>query len=407
MGQAFNQMRWHAGAGQWYVRIDGVQRYLGAEEVAARGVWSSLRDEFVRRQPAPVEEDSRPVKSEPKKISGLVLRYIEVMKGRVTDRRTWSRINAAMEMLLKHFGKSSPAEFRAKSFRFLREQFVKCRREVDGMPVSRKWVNHLAAEVRAFVRWASEEELMPSEAAASVMLIKPLRIDQGGRETEIRMPPEAGAVEATLPYLFSPVREMVELQLLTGLRPGELCELKPAYFSRSPGEQIQIPNTRKKVSAMVVDGVLVWLYIPTHHKTLRKGKHRVIPMGPKAQVILAPFLDGRAPFAHVFDPRLSDRSRRLGGRVIKRDRMRTGSYWRAIRNAIRRANRQRPLDNPPRPLIPHWHPYQIRHAAATSIGDQYDSEHAAAILGHSGTDAVGIYMQQAVNKAAKVAAERG
>jgi hypothetical protein len=97
----------------------------------------------------------------------------------------------------------------------------------------------------------------------------------------------------------------------------------------------------------------------------------------------------------------------MGGRIIKRENMRTGSYWRAIRNAIRRANRQRAMENPPRPPIPAWCPYQVRHAAATDIGDQYDSEHAAAILGHSGTDSIGVYMQQQVHKAAKVAAERG
>jgi integrase len=39
-------------------------------------------------------------------------------------------------------------------------------------------------------------------------------------------------VEGTLPYLSPTIRAMIELQLVTGMRPGELCQLRPMDVNR-------------------------------------------------------------------------------------------------------------------------------------------------------------------------------
>jgi hypothetical protein len=71
-------------------------------------------------------------------------------------------------------------------------------------------------------------------------------------------------VQATLPHLSPTVRAMIELQLATCCRPGELCILRPGDVDRS-GE--------------------VWEYVPQERKTQHHEHDRVICIGPKGQDI--------------------------------------------------------------------------------------------------------------------------
>ncbi len=72
----------------------------------------------------------------------------------------------------------------------------------------------------------------------------------------------------------------MRLQLLTGMRPGELCNL-------TPGE---------------VDGPAdVWNYRPEQHKAAHRGHKRVVAIGPQAQGILAKYRL-RADDASCFSP---------------------------------------------------------------------------------------------------------
>src|SRR5262249_60611565 len=100
------------------------------------------------------------------------------------------------------------------------------------------------------------------------------------RETEPVQPVAVEVVEATLRYLLPPVRAMVELQLLTGMRSGEVCDMRACDLDTA-GD--------------------VWLYRPAHHKSKAKGKERVVALGPKAQAIIKPFLKLDTQ-AHLFSP---------------------------------------------------------------------------------------------------------
>jgi hypothetical protein len=76
------------------------------------------------------------------------------------------------------------------------------------------------------------------------------------------------------------VRAMLQLQLLTGMRPGEVCSMRTCDVDTN-GE--------------------IWVYRPAKHKTAHHGHAREVRIGPKAQEVLAPFL--RADLtAHVFSP---------------------------------------------------------------------------------------------------------
>src|SRR5262249_13729268 len=78
-------------------------------------------------------------------------------------------------------------------------------------------------------------------------------------------------VTATLPFLGRHLRAMIELQQVTGMRPGEVCKLKLAEVDRS-GD--------------------LWFYRPVRHKTAHRGKDRVIPLGPRAQAVVVAFVRG-------------------------------------------------------------------------------------------------------------------
>ncbi|MBI4719471.1 MAG: hypothetical protein HY763_16875 [Planctomycetes bacterium] len=90
-----------------------------------------------------------------------------------------------------------------------------------------------------------------------------------------------------MPYLTRPLRAVVQLQLLTGARPGELLAMRPRdlEFDTAAG---------------------LWLYRPEQHKNAFRERERLIYLGPQAQEIIKAFLPGRATDAFLFSPRESD-----------------------------------------------------------------------------------------------------
>ena len=193
-------------------------------------------------------------------------------------------------------------------------------------------------------------------------------------------PVDDAIVEATLPHLSLIVANMVRLQLLTAMRPGEVCVVRPRDVDRS-GD--------------------VWQFQPHKHKGTWKGRERIICIGPQAQEILRPYLE-RDPESYCFSPRESRlwwRAKRRIERVTavqpsQLDRsmakptrqpgskFSTQSYQKAISRACVRHG------------IPHWAPNQLRHSAATKIRNQFGLEAAQAILGHSRADVTQVYAER-------------
>ena len=122
----------------------------------------------------------------------------------------------------------------------------------------------------------------------------------------------------------------------------------------------------------------------------RKGEYiRIVPLGKPEQEILAPRLVDKSDSDYVFSPkeamrehyaiRAAKRKSRPQPSQVKRkernaknpkrkdrDFYDKGSYHHAIKQSIKIANRHLPDDE----QIPHWTPYQLRHAAITDIALQ-------------------------------------
>jgi integrase len=224
---------------------------------------------------------------------------------------------------------------------------------------------------------------------------------------------------------------MIDLQLLTGARPGELCRMRTCDVDTKPK---------------------VWVYRPESHKTAHHGHRREVYVGPKAQKVLAPLLKPDL-LAYVFSPtdaeraraeklrearktpvqpsqeKRAERARRRRRRRAPADRYTVPSYRRAVQRACARAfpppdylarnegetvkawrERLTPKQRAElkRWVAEHaWHPHQLRHNAGTRLRREYGLEAAQVILGHKTMSVTEIYAERNVAKAREIMGEVG
>jgi integrase len=220
---------------------------------------------------------------------------------------------------------------------------------------------------------------------------------QKGR-TEARKPkpvkpiPEPDFV-AVRPFVSRQVWAMIELQRLTGMRPGEVVAIRYADLDTS--------NT-------------IWVYRPRQHKTAQRDRDRTICLGPRAQDVLKPWLKAEAN-THLFNPaeartepqalrRRKHQSDAVEGKRSSRatlaPNLPAGDHYsvRSDHHAIQRACCKAG--------VRHRHPNQLRHLTATRIRQQYDLEAAQVILGHAKAD-VTVYTERALARAMKIVAQFG
>jgi integrase len=208
------------------------------------------------------------------------------------------------------------------------------------------------------------------------------------RESEpVRPVPEA-FVLAIRPYVSRQVWAMVELQVLTAMRSGEVCIMRTSDIDTSGP---------------------VWVYQPSSHKTEHHGRERAIYLGPQAQATFREWLRPELS-AFLFQPREAMEERRTeqrrnrkspltpsqAVRIRKRtpreapgERYDSCSYCRAIAYGCKRAE------------VPKWHPHQLRHNAATRLRKEFGLDTARAVLGHSSTAVTEIYAELDAAKAAE------
>lgn len=161
---------------------------------------------------------------------------------------------------------------------------------------SRKVINHHLTRIKRLFKWGVGKELIDDRVYQRFSTVEGLRRGQhGAKELERVKPVEDAVFVATLPFFARHIAAMVDLQLLTGMRPGEVCMLRRRDIDTS-GE--------------------VWLYKPPHHKTVHHDIERIIHIGPRAQEVLTSFLKPDLD-AHLFSPADAEQER-LQVRYAKR-----------------------------------------------------------------------------------------
>lgn len=308
-----------------------------------------------------------------------------------------SHFKACIRLLKGFYGEMPVKDFGPKALRLLRNQMI-C--GGDGRRLwTRNYINRQIGLLRQIFRWGVSHEMIPVSILETLRTVEPLKRGRSDAiETEPIRPVSENLLVATFTHLNRQVRAVVELQILTGARPAELLVLRPCDLLT--GEHAD-----------------VWIVRLDHHKTAYRGRDRTIYLGPQAQAIIRPFLANRPTTAYLFSPVEAEQERRealhkarktplsYGNRPgtnksespkrPPRDRYDTASYRRAIQYACDRAFPQ--PDGLDADAIKawqkahRWHPYQLRHNAATSLRREFGLEAAQLILGHSSaqiTDAV-------------------
>jgi integrase len=274
--------------------------------------------------------------------------------------------------------------------------------------------------IRCF-KWGVENELVPATVHHGLKAVPGLRRGRSeARETDPVKPVPEAFVDAVKPHVSRQVWAMIELQRLTGMRPGEVCIMRTC----------DIDTTGR-----------VWVYTPQTHKTEHHGRARQIYLGPGAQLVLGHWLRTELQ-AYLFQPREAEAERhkqRRGARKTpmtpshkarkpKRnpdkapgERYDPRSYYHAIRQGSRLAYTHPELSKIPRKDLTEeqrkelkrwvpaeaWHPNQLRHNAATRLRKEFGLDVARIILGHSNVVVTEVYAEADREKALAVVARIG
>lgn len=261
---------------------------------------------------------------------------------------------------------------------------------------SRKLINQQISRIKRMFRWGVTRQVVSPVVYQGIMAVEGLKQGRSSaRETKKVKPIDEKYVYKVLPYTTPVIAAMIELQLLTGMRPGELVIMRPCDIDRS-GD--------------------IWHYIPEKHKTDYRGAERIISIGPRGQELLLPFML-RPKDVFCFSPAESERMRKaklsemrktplscgntVGSKRKKEpekfagDKYDRNSYRRAITYAITKARKEiRAAGGKPDKELPYWTPYRLRHTAATKVRKEFGYESAGAALGHTKMSATAIYAER-------------
>jgi integrase len=222
--------RLHKATGQALVEIRGRRTYLGKyDSPSSHERYRQIIAELMSSPSTQVSTSSK--RTEPLTIDELILLYFQFAKGYyVKDGQPTNEIvalRAALRRLRGLYGSTLVNEFGPKAFKLVRESMIQER-------LSRKYVNDSMARVTRMFRWAVAEELIPPAVFQAISSVPGLRKGRSNaKETAPIGPVSDDVVEATLPFLPEVVADMVRLQRLTGMRPAEVCILRPGDIDRS------------------------------------------------------------------------------------------------------------------------------------------------------------------------------
>jgi integrase len=231
--------RLHRGTGLAVVSLGGRDIYLGRHGlVESRPEYDRLIAEWL--------SNGRQVKtSSDATISELINDYLQFADGyyRRPDGSATSEVanlEAALGPLRRLYGHTLAQDFGPPALQAVREEFVQA-------GLCRRTVNARTQRVVRFFAWCVANERIPGTVLHALKALPGLR---AGRTPAPERPPvrpaPAAYVEAALRHVSPPVKAILELMRLTGMRPCETCQMRTCYSYKSDR---------------------VWIYRPGLHKT--------------------------------------------------------------------------------------------------------------------------------------------
>lgn len=403
--------RLHKPSGQARVIVDGRQIYLGKfNSPQSIEAYNRLIAEHLAGACSSVDDDLKSGAATTRlgtTIVELALAYWRFAEGYYKKNGEPTghlpKVQIALRILRGLYGSRSVADFKPQCLKAIQQSLI-------AKGNARTYINDVVSTVRRVFKWGVAEGIVPVAIYQALVCVPGLKKGRcQAREPDPVLPVSDADFQATLPHMPKLVADMARIQRLTGMRPGEVCALRPCDIDRS---------------------VDPWRYVPVSHKTEHHGRQRVVFLGPQAQSLLLKYLvrDGEA---NCFRPCDSEAKRRRvmrqnrkskvqpsqKDRRKKRPKTQTGlrytkdGYNRAIARACAKAwpapeglagdaLKQWRREHS-------WSPNQLRHATATEIRSRFGLEAAQTYLGHSRADVTQIYAERDLALAARVAKEVG
>jgi integrase len=277
-------------------------------------------------------------------------------------------------------------------------------------------VNNYINRIRIFFRWACRYRHLPPALYHELASVKSLRAGRAGAKESPRVRPAKWSnVEKLLPFVAPQVAAMLQVQYLCGMRPEEVCVMRPMDLDCSGAIWWYRPD-------------IEWVKTSWQHLNVEDAELiKAIP--PAAQESLKPFLD-RPANAYLFSPKEAEewryenrppyqgrerktkvypcelrrreeekrkRRERAAFRENKRDHYDTASYRHAILYGIKRAKQAGVV-------VECFSPNQIRHGIATDLLNFTESRETAQYhLGHKQLNTTGIYAEKQLQLQEKIA----
>ncbi|MGC4030264.1 MAG: hypothetical protein QM754_00750 [Tepidisphaeraceae bacterium] len=416
--------RLHKRSGNAVVTIGGKDHYLGRhDKSSSKEAYRRLIAEWLRvGRPAslpamPAAPDAGP------SVDQIVLRFLQHAQTYYRDSDgnptgEYVAFTGPIKTLRKLYGSAPAASFSPRCLKA-------CQADMVAAGLARKNINRRIGRIRQIFRFAVGEELIPPAVLDGLKAVNGLKRGRtDAKETAPIKPVSESVVMAAIAHASPCVAAMIELQMLTGMRSGELVTIRTADIDRTG---------------------YTWTYRPRKHKTQHHGHSREVHLGGRCQQIIEPFLkmDGEA---FVFSP-AEDQAARLEARRRARktpqscgnrpgtnrkarpdrkpgEKFTVGSYATAVKLACQKAFLPPlPLGPQENELLARWrkrltpeqkaelaawdkanrfHPHQLRHTAGTRFRRDHGLDAARALLGQKTVEAAEIYAEIDTAKAREV-----
>jgi integrase len=409
------KLRHHKATGQAYAVLNGKYLFFGLF-----GTPEAV--EYYHRTVAEWHANGRQGQASPTDmtIQELLARYWVYAEGYYRDAAGNSttemgNIRVSLKPFCEIYLNTRAVDFGPRSLKTVRQKMI-------DLGWCRNNINKSIGRIKTMFKWATAEELIPGSVYQALVAVGGLKKGRcEARESEPVKPVPQEHVDAIEPYVSRQVWAIIQLQLLTAARPGEIIKIRPCDIDRSG---------------------TIWVCSPAEHKTAHHGHQRKIYIGPKAQEVLQPFLL-RPAEAYCFSPAEADAEHRIKqhknrktylscGNVpgsnckekpirVKGDVYKVTIYQRAIMRAVEKAfpapNHLQPRDGETKQdwrnrlskkekaelkawyKQYHWHPHQLRHNAATFLRKEFGLETARVILGHRSSVITEVYAELDQQKA--------
>lgn len=335
-------LRHHKSTGRAVVYLDRKSVFLGKwDSTEARQRYAEIVSKITSGQPVAGMSSGATTNAHAVRhsVAALCLRF-KAEKLPAYAHAEQACFTGAMRILAELFGDTPTDEFGPIRLRAVRNAMVAGDPHAIGRdgepkprkPWSRSFVNKQVKRLRHLFKWGVSWELVPGSVATALSTVESLAAGEteAAESRPRRAVPDAD-LQAVRPVLTERQRDIFDLLLLTGARPGEIIGLTTGQIDRS-GD--------------------IWRVDMAKHKTSHKGKSRTLFFNATAQAILSRYLKAD-PTARLFP-------------------MRVDSFGSAVKLACTTAGVSE--------FTPHW----LRHTVATRLADDLGTEAAQRLLGHAG-----------------------